>query len=175
MFFSAFWQGFILTVLIILRYVSWFASWDTWMLFRHGIVLLFFVLVLLLDFVGFLNRNHLHFHESSLSWHHLLCVTVLPSLAVFCVGLVVAAQQLCYFVKGYQREKVGMKDTWRQVTLKSAVPNAFWNLCCYGSVSSNISYWWIFTTLLCYWFVTVRKIQLLLYWQKCFKFMHCNS
>lgn len=72
------------------------------MLLGHNI-LLQFVLVLLLVFVVvfFLNRNYLHFHESSLSLHHLLCVTVVPSVAVFCIGLVVAAQKLCYFVQAY--------------------------------------------------------------------------
>lgn len=174
MFFSAFWQGFILSVLIILKYVSWLASWDTQMLFRHSIVLLFFVLVLLLDFVGFLNSNHLHFPESSLSWTICYVWQFCPHWQFSMLGWLWQLSS-CYFVKGYEREKVGMKDIWKQVILKSAVPNTFWNVCCYESMSSNSSYWWIFTTLLCYWFITVRKIQLLLYWQKCFKFMHCHS
>lgn len=62
-----------------------------------------------------------------------------------------------------------------KVTLKSTVPSAFWSLCCYGAMSSNISYWWIFAKLLCYWFLTVKKVPLLLYWHKCLEYMHCNS
>lgn len=50
----------------------------------------------------------------------------------FCVGMVVAAQQLLYFVQGYQREKMWTKDEQKQVTVKTTVPSAFWNLCCYG-------------------------------------------
>lgn len=117
---------------------------------------------------------------SSLSWEFSL---LMPS--AMCDSSALTGSFLCWVGCGSSAalllcarvpmEKVGMKDVWKQVTLKSTVPGAFWSLCCYGAMSCNISYWWIFTMLLFYWFLTVRKVQILLFWQKCFKFMHCNS
>lgn len=174
--FSAFWQGFILTDLIILKYVSCFASWDTWMLFGHSILLWFVVLVLLLVlvFVVFLNRNHLHFSwEFSLLTPSATCDSCALTGSFLCwagCGSSAALLFCARIPKGESGDERCIK-----VTLKSTVPSAFWSLCCYGAMSSNISYWWIFAKLLCYWFLTVKKVPLLLYWHKCLEYMHCNS
>lgn len=63
-----------------------------------------------------------------------------------------AALLLCARIpKGESGDERCMK-----ATLKSAVPSAFWSLCFYESMSSNISCW-ICTMLLCYWFLSEKS------------------